>query len=217
MTLTTVLDTVFLAVGLAIALPVHEYSHAWMSMRLGDMTPSNEGRLTLAPGPHADPLGSFILPGIILLPILFGRVLWPPFAYAKPQGQNPWTLRRRTRDAVTIALAGPAANLLLTFLFGLAIRASGRSGRLGQFLFDCLLVNVTFVVLNLVPLPPFDGARVLAQFLAPRPREVFTGWEPLAPLFIIVIFFIFGGPIFDFVNVVGRGICGLATGLSCGA
>jgi Zn-dependent protease len=213
--LTTILHTIFFAIGLAIALPVHEYAHAWMSVRLGDLTPRNEGRLTLNPRAHVDPLGSFILPGIILLPILFGRSLWPPFAYGKPQGQNPWTLRRRTRDAVLIALAGPAANLLLAFAFGLAIRALGTGGRIGEFLVACLIVNVTFVVLNLVPLPPLDGARVLAQFLSPRPREVFMSWEPLGPLFIIVIFFFLGGTIFDFVSAVGRGVCQLAAGLDC--
>ncbi len=211
MSVETVLFVLYLAVALLIALVVHEFAHAFVAVRLGDHSPRQAGRLTLNPRPHIDPFGSLLLPGILLLPRLFGAALFPVFAYAKPQPLNPWNLRKPDTHPVVIALAGLVANLLLAFVFGglLRVAASAAMGELVRFFYAGLLVNVTFAVLHLIPFPPLDGSRVLARFLSGRARELYLSWDPYGALFILVIFFIFPGPIFAFVRVIGGGICGI--------
>jgi Zn-dependent protease len=205
---------VYLAAGLLVGLVVHEYAHAFVALRLGDHTPKQAGRLTLDPRPHLDPFGSLLLPGILLLPVIFGNQLFPVFAYAKPQPLNPWALRRQDNDSTWIALAGPAANVALAFLVGLALRGV-TTGDLALFLAAVLQVNVTLAVLNLVPVPGLDGSRILVRFLPARAREVYTNLDQYLALFILVIFFILPGPIFAFVRVIGNGICGAVAGIDC--
>ena len=209
MSVETVLFVVYLAIALLIALSVHEFAHAFVAARLGDHTPRQAGRLTLNPRAHVDPFGSLLLPAILLLPRLFGAALFPVFAYGKPQPLNPWNLRKPDTHPVVIAVAGLAANLLLAFVFGGLLRLASLSGigEIGRFLYAGLLVNVTFAVLHIIPFPPLDGSRVLARFLSGRAREVYLSWDPYGALFILVIFFIFPGPIFAFVRVIGGGIC----------
>jgi Zn-dependent protease len=210
----TILDVIYLAAGLLVGLVGHEYAHALVALRLGDHTPRQAGRLTLDPRPHVDPFGTLLLPAILLLPVLFGRAVFLIFAYAKPQPLNPWNLRKPENNAVAIALAGPAANVILAFGLGGLLRA-GVSGELGRFLADALIVNVTLAAMNLVPLPPLDGARVVARFLSGRAREVYTNLDQYGALFILVIFFIFNGPIFAFVKAIGNGICQITAGGQC--
>lgn len=204
----------YLAVGLLVGLVLHEYAHAFVALRLGDHTPRQSGRLTLDPRPHLDPFGSLLLPGILLLPVIFGNQLFPVFAYAKPQPLNPWALRRQDNDGTWIALAGPAANVVLAFVVGLALRAVTGS-ETALFLSAVLQVNVTLAVLNLVPVPGLDGSKILVRFLPPRAREVYTNLDQYLALFILIIFFIFPGPVFAFVRVIGNGICQAAAGGSC--
>lgn len=216
MSLGSVLYAVYLALWLAVGLGVHEYAHAWTALRLGDLTPKQQGRLTLNPRAHVDPFGTLILPGILLLPILFGRLLFPVFAYARPQPLDPWALRGRDRNAILVALAGPAANVVLALVVGALFRAAGRlGGHVALLLAAGLQVNVSLTLLNLVPVPGLDGSRVLGRFLPPRAREVYTGLEQYLALFILLIFFILPGPIFAFVEIVGNGICGVLAGAPC--
>jgi Zn-dependent protease len=211
-----VLNVVYLAVGLLIALVVHEYARAWVAVRLGDQTPRNTGRLTLNPRPHVDPLGTLILPGLLLLPVLFGSSLgFLPFAYAKPLPVNPWALRKPDRDVILIALAGPAANIMLALVFGVLVRAVDVTSQVGRLLHSCLIVTIVIGVLNLVPLPPLDGSRVIARFLPPRAREFWTNADQFGGVIILVIFFVIPGPINAFVNAVGGGICRLVAGSNC--
>ncbi len=218
MSVDSVLATIYLAAGLLVALVVHEYAHAWTALRLGDVTSKLAGRLTLDPRPHSDPFGTLILPGILLLVVLLGGSGFGAsplvFAYAKPQTLNPWSLRRPDRDPVLIALAGPAANLLLALAFGLLLRL-GLHGELGRLVVASLLVNVILAAMNLMPIPPLDGSRVIARFLPPRARDVFVGLEQYGALFMLLIFFILPGPIFAFVRAIGNGICQGAAGGSC--
>jgi Zn-dependent protease len=214
--LDSVMYAAYLALWLAVGLGVHEYAHAWTALRLGDPTPRQHGRLTLNPRAHVDPFGSLILPGILLLPVLFGRLLFPVFAYAKPQPLNPWSFRRQDHHTTLVALAGPAASVLLAFVFGALFRATrGAGGQLALLLAAGLQVNVTLAVLNLVPVPGLDGSRVLARFLPPRAREVYAGLEQYLALFVLLIFFVLPGPIFAFLGIIGNGICELVAGARC--
>jgi Zn-dependent protease len=210
-------NVLFLALGLLIGLVVHEYAHAFVALRLGDMSPKLAGRLTLKPRPHVEPFGTLVLPAILLLVVLFGGSPFV-FAYAKPQPLNQWGFRRQDRQVVLISLAGPAANVALSLVFGLAFRVAlhgTSSATLVRLLGDLVVANVIMAVMNIMPIPPLDGSRVAATLLPPRPREVMTNLEPYGALFMLVIFFIIAGPIFGFVRVIGNGICRLVAGVDC--
>ncbi|HXY73268.1 MAG TPA: site-2 protease family protein [Actinomycetota bacterium] len=210
-----VLNTVYFAIGLLIALDLHEYAHAFVAVRLGDQTPRTMGRLTLNPRPLVDPFGTLVLPGILLLPVLLANTVYAPiFAYAKPMPLNPWNLRRKGADAVWVALAGIGANVALAFAFGALLRVS-HTGELTRFLVACLQVNVVMAAIQIVPIPGLDGGRFVARFLSPRPQEVFVGLEQYLSLFLLAAFFLLRGPLLSFVGVVGNGICRLAAGGPC--
>jgi len=214
-----IINTVYYAVALLVALDLHEYAHAFVAVRLGDQTPRAMGRLTLNPRPLVDPFGTLVLPGILLLPVLLagrfaGSLLFPIFAYAKPMPLNPWNLRRKGADAIWVALAGILANVALAFVFGALLRVS-HSLELARFLIACLQVNVLMAAIQIVPIPGLDGGRFVARFLPPRPQEVFVGLEQYLPLFILAAFFLLGGPILSFVSAIGNGICQVAAGGSC--
>jgi Zn-dependent protease len=222
MSVTSVEFTIYLALTLAIGLVAHEYARAFAATRLGDLTPKLSGRLSWNFRRHIDPFGSLLLPAILLLPVLFGRsAVFPVFAYAKPLPMNPWTLRRRDRDVVLISLAGPAANLVLAFAFGAAFRVATAGqlltgaehpSQLALFLGAGVVTNVVMTVMNLVPVPGLDGSRIVARFLPDRAREIYTSLDPYCALFILVVVFIFQGPVVAFVRLIGNGICSLAAG-----
>jgi Zn-dependent protease len=210
----TILYAVYLAVGLLLALDAREYARAAVAVRLGDPTPRNAGRVTLDPRPHVDRFGTLVLPGILLLPVLFGNLLFPVFAYAKPLPLNPWNLRNRSRDSVWIALAGPLTNVGMAFVYGALLRV-GTGGEVGQFLGACLIATVIMAVMQLVPLPGLDGSKIVGRFLPPRAQEVYASLDAYLALFILLVFFILPGPIFAFIRVIGNGICSLVAGGSC--
>jgi len=200
-----------------VGLIAHEYAHAFVALRLGDLTPKLAGRLTLDPRRHVEVFGTLILPGILLLVVLFGGKPFV-FAYAKPQPLNQYGFRKQDRQVVLTSLAGPAANLVLAILFGGLFRVAANAtsgGTLRLLLSDLVLVNVILAVMNLMPTPPLDASRVVATLLPPRPREVMTNLEPYGALFMLLIFFITSGPIFSFVRIIGNGVCRLVSGQSC--
>lgn len=205
----------YLLVSLVIGMDAREYARALTASRLHDPTPRLWGRLTLNPRAWFDPFGSGLLPGLIL-------VLWatsaaflpPPVAYAKPAPVEPSYLRRGSRDIVTTALAGPAANLVLATVAGLMIRA-GAGGELGFALDAFLLTNLSLVVFHLVPIPGLDGARLLALALPPRAAQVFRNADQYLPLIVLVVLFLFAGPLIAIVRSLTDSLCSLVAGISC--
>lgn len=169
------------------------------------------------PKRHVEPFGTLILPGILLLYVLFGGHPFV-FAYAKPQPLNQYGFKKQDRQVIITSLAGPAANLVLAVVFGALYRVAASAGAVGTlrtFFSDLVLVNVILAVMNLMPIPPLDASRVVATLLPPRPREVMTNLEPYGALFMLLIFFIISGPIFSFVKIIGNGVCQLVSGQSC--
>ncbi|MDQ3991226.1 MAG: site-2 protease family protein [Actinomycetota bacterium] len=196
-----------IVVALLPAIVLHEVMHGVVADRLGDTTPRLMGRLTLNPVRHIDPFGTVILPGLLLLPALFGRGGGLVFGYAKPMPVNPANLRDPDRHMMWIAVAGPATNLALAVAGGLAARAVGLGqGIVSQFLQLFVLVNVILAVFNVIPIPPLDGSKVLARFLPERARQVYRSWEPYGALFILAIFFLFPAPLFRIVDPVVSGL-----------
>ena len=209
----SILAVAYAIVGLGIALVLHEYARALAATRLGDLSPKQAGRLTLSPRPLVDPFGTLLLPGILLLPILFGHP-FPVFAYAKPMPLNTWTLRRRDRDATLIALAGPAANVALAFVFGALLRVAGSTGQAAVFLTDCLAVTLFLGIFNLVPIPGLDGSKIVARFLSGRAQEVYSNLDQYLPLFVLLVFFLLPTPILSLVSAIAGGVCRLAAGIA---
>jgi Zn-dependent protease len=222
----------FFAITLVTALVLHELAHGLVADRMGDPTPRSMGRLTLNPIKHADPFGSAILPGLLLLPYLFGRGGNVVFGYAKPMPVNTQYLRNPDRQMTLIALAGPLTNLALAVVGALGLRAvspeaaravaevgpvypglvSDTFGLLAGFLWTFTLLNVTLAVFNLMPIPPLDGSKVLSMFLPPRAREVYRSWDAYGALFMLAIFFLFPGAIFAIVGPVTEGLLSLLVG-----
>ncbi|MDR0535229.1 MAG: site-2 protease family protein [Puniceicoccales bacterium] len=166
-----------LFIVLLCSISLHEFGHAWMADKRGDPLPREQGRVTLDPFKHLDPIGSFAIPGLmIFLPVLLGGGL--PFAligWGRPVQISLPNPKTRRRDDILITLAGPAVNLLLALAaaisFGLALRLgpAGASfvpprllgNAIEMFLIPSLMLNLVLLVFNLLPLPPLDGSSIL--------------------------------------------------------
>lgn len=207
------LTVLYFVLALVPGIVLHELSHGLLADRMGDPTPRTAGRLTLDPRKHIDPFGTVILPGLLLLPWLFGQGRIPVFGYAKPMPLNPQNLRDPDRQTMWIALVGPLTNLGLAVIGALLLRAVGSGGgELARLLFIFVFVNVLLAVFNIIPLPPLDGSKVLARFLPPRAQEVYRSWEAYGALFLLVIFFLLPGPIFAFIDPIVGGLLDLLVG-----
>lgn len=151
---TNPLAFLFFAVGLVLAISIHEYAHAVAADRLGDPTPRSMGRLTLDPRAHLDPLGTLAL-------------LFLGFGWGKPVSFDPYNLRSPRRDSAMIALAGPVSNLLFATILAILTRLIPSSSFLTSFFAPLILMNITLAVFNLVPIFPLDGEKILGGLLSP--------------------------------------------------
>lgn len=145
-------------VAVLVTLTFHEFFHALVAYGLGDQTPKAEGRVTLFPFPHIDPLGLFLI-------LLFG------VGWAKPVKFDPASLRFPNFGSTIVALAGPLANvalLIITVLVAkiiISLTGSPLSLNIGLLLQSFIVINSLFFVINLIPLPPFDGSKLLLDLL----------------------------------------------------
>ncbi|MGD9152877.1 MAG: site-2 protease family protein [Gammaproteobacteria bacterium] len=175
------------------AITVHEVAHGWMALKLGDKTALMLGRLTLNPLKHIDMIGTVIIPLILLLfsPIIFG--------WAKPVPVNPNNLKKPRRDMAFVAIAGPISNIIMALIwaaimkigsilmghglqFALPIVLMGRAG---------ILINLVLMILNLIPIPPLDGSRVVAAILPPKLAYQYDRIAPYG-FFILLLLLITG-------------------------
>ena len=174
------------------AITVHEVAHGWVARMLGDPTAMMLGRLTLNPVRHVDPLGTILVPGVMLL--FSGFV----FGWAKPVPVTWENLHKPKRDMALVALAGPAANLVMAVLWAIVARLgivlSGASPVLDWFakpLFEMgkagIIINVLLMILNLLPLPPLDGGRILTGVLPGPMAAKVARVEPFGLIILLTL------------------------------
>lgn len=169
-----VIQAIFALVALLFCVIPHEVAHGLVAFLLGDPTAKREGRLSLNPLRHLDPIGSVALPLALLLLRRFTGVPLVVFGWAKPVPINPYFFRDPWRGMVLVGLAGPAANFLiagLTTTLGRLLLLFGlRQRYLFMFLAILVLISLVIALFNLLPVPPLDGSRVLGYFLPVRWR-----------------------------------------------
>lgn len=180
---------------LLVAMTVHEASHALMSYVLGDHTAKHEGRLTLNPLAHIDPIFTVLIPAAM---IAFGM---PPILAAKPVPFDPHRVKYGEYGAALVALAGPLSNLLLAIVSGVFLHFIS-----GGFTYDIieffLRLNVSLAVFNLVPWPPLDGSRVLYAFAPEGMRRVMNQIEGFGIAGLFIFIFIAWGVVSPLVSAV---------------
>jgi Zn-dependent protease len=182
---------VLIIIGLIIS--VHEASHAFMANRLGDPTARLMGRMTLNPSAHIDPIGTILVP--ILLVIFAGFF----FGWAKPTPINPLNFANPRRDSAVTAFAGPASNFAMAIAASVLYRVFPN-----ELFFLFIVINLILGIFNLLPIPPLDGFKVLVGIL---PKEaalrlaVLENYGPIVLILFLLIFFqIFSGIISAILN-----------------
>lgn len=173
---------------------IHEVSHGYAALMLGDHTAEYEGRLTLNPMKHIDPFGSLLLP---VISYLFGGFI---FGWAKPVPYNPYNLRNKKWGPAIVGAAGPAANISLAIVFGLIVRvaphiANGFAApmvmRFITIASTIALLNLVLAIFNLVPIPPLDGSKVLFALLPYEWRGVQFFLEQYGFMLLLAFIFFF--------------------------
>lgn len=189
--LSLVQDIAVWALPLIFAITLHEAGHAWMAYRLGDNTAKMMGRLSLNPIKHIDLVGTIIVPLILLLLTNFNFI----FGWAKPVPIELSNLKNPQRDSALVALAGPGMNLIMALGWALLMKFSyqldPKDNLFALFLVLTsnagIIANVILFVLNILPLPPLDGSKVVAAFLPTRYALLMYQYEIYGLLVIVLL------------------------------
>ncbi len=188
--LTLVQKIAIWALPVLLAITVHEASHGYAARALGDNTAEQQGRLSLNPLKHIDPLGTVLLPVVLML---LGGFL---FGWAKPVPVNFRNLRHPKRDMAWVAAAGPASNAAMALGWGVLLKLSMLSGQnegvwlgLRMMAMAGVSINIVLLVLNLLPLPPLDGGRVMTGLLPMRLAVPYSRIEPYGLMIIVALMF----------------------------
>jgi Zn-dependent protease len=194
------------------AISVHEASHGWAALKMGDPTAYQLGRVTLNPIRHIDPIGTILLP---LMLIIMGA---PPFGWAKPVPVNPLNLKDPRKDNLIISIAGPASNMLVAVIAFTVLKillnlnpslfyqgGGGISNLLSPIItivYYTIVINVILAIFNLIPIPPLDGSGVVMGLIS---EEAAQKYEQIRPYgFFILIILIMTGFIGRILGVVLR-------------
>lgn len=176
------LEQIILAVpAILLAISFHELGHGYVAYKLGDPTPKYQGRLTLNPFAHLDPLGTIML-------VLF-RMGW-----ARPVMINTQYFKNKRQGVLLVSLAGPMANILLSWVFYNCLQLANRYLPASPFSFTLVLfllinvrVNLGLATFNLIPIPPLDGSNILASLLPPKAAYNFAKLAPYGPFVLILL------------------------------
>ncbi|KTD07171.1 site-2 protease family protein [Legionella jamestowniensis] len=175
------------------AITFHEAAHAWVAYRLGDTTAKMLGRLSFNPIKHIDLIGTIIVPIAILILSQFNFV----FGWAKPVPINDSQFRNPRRDVALTTAAGPLSNLLMAVIWAgllkLATNLDPQSSNFALFLLLTaragIIINLLLAYLNLIPIPPLDGSRIVASLMPPRSASIYLRLEPWGFFILIILMF----------------------------
>jgi Zn-dependent protease len=176
------------AIPVLLAITLHEAAHGYVARAFGDHTAHFAGRITLNPLKHIDPIGTIAVPLAILFVSSFGGSGFL-FGWAKPVPVNAGNLRRPKQDMVWVAGAGPGANLLMAIMWALVLKFQVSVGVDERFFMEMaragVFVNIGLMALNLLPVPPLDGGRILAGVLPNRLSWQYSRIEPYGLLIVL--------------------------------
>lgn len=175
------------AIPVLFAITVHEAAHGYVARMFGDNTAYVLGRVTLNPVKHIDPLGTIVIPlGMVLLTGFM-------FGWAKPVPVDWGSLRRPKRDMIWVAAAGPGVNLVMAVIWALLYRALAAAGVEEPYFYLVaqagISVNLIFMALNLLPIPPLDGGRIVSGLLPTRLSIPYSRIEPYGLIILLVLLF----------------------------
>jgi Zn-dependent protease len=211
------LTFIFTLIVLIFSIVIHEVAHGYAANALGDPTARLQGRLTLNPISHVDPLGSILIPGLLILSnasIMFG--------WAKPVPYNPYNLRNQRWGEAMVAAAGPAVNLLIAISFGLLLRFGEglpfMSPNFQELAGYVVYMNILLALFNLIPLPPLDGSKILKSLLPAylafsfeRFEAALMRWGLVTVFVFLFIFMHFASPVFsEVLSTVFTAITGMS-------
>ncbi len=199
------METVFIIALLILSVVIHEVSHGYAALWLGDRTALYAGRLTLNPFKHLDFVGSLVVP--VITSILPGNFF---FGWTKPVPFNPYNLRNQRWGEAIVAAAGPISNIILALIFGTIIRFAQELGLSRGFIeisAYIMLINLGLAVFNLIPIPPLDGSKILFSIFPRGLLQYRRALEQYSLLFVVIFIFFFSswlGPvvmwIFSFIT-----------------
>lgn len=174
------------------AVTLHEVAHGWVANQRGDSTAAQQGRLTLNPIKHVDPVGTVLMPLLLLIagsPFLFG--------WAKPVPVVPSRMKNPRQDMIWVAIAGPAANILMAIFWVIVMKAAmpsfGEPTATQSLMMNMgqagLIINVVLAVFNMLPIPPLDGSRVVMSMLPANIAVHYARLERFGLLIVVVLLF----------------------------
>jgi Zn-dependent protease len=173
-----------MAVVLLFSVIVHEVAHGYVALRNGDPTAKMLGRLTLNPVPHIDPVGTILLPALLLMSgagIIFG--------WAKPVPVNPLNFRNYRWGEISVSAAGPLSNLALAVLFSYLLQLAPMNLGLTQMALWGVKINIFLALFNLIPIPPLDGSHIVSTLLPRDLARMYAYLEPVGFILILVLFY----------------------------
>jgi Zn-dependent protease len=201
------MDLAFQLIILIMSVVVHEVSHGYAAMLQGDHTAEYQGRLTLNPLKHLDPVGSFLVP---LMSYFLGGFI---IGWAKPVPFNPYNLRNRRWGEALVAVAGPLSNICIAGMFSLIIRFGSVTlpGSFIQVSALIVFINILLAVFNLVPIPPLDGSRILFSLF---PTNSFAGVRAFLERYSLILALIFIFFLWQYIAPIAYYLFHIFTGLS---
>ena len=187
--ISTIVMYALFAIPILYAITLHEVAHGWVAKLNGDDTAASLGRLSINPIKHIDPIGTIAVP--IVLMYFFGA----PFGWAKPVPVNWNNLKKPKRDMAFVAIAGPLSNLFMLLLWAVIFKIADSLGpdwwNVSQVIIQIakigILINTVIMILNMIPIPPLDGSRIVSSLIPDRWAVAYARIEPYGIALVIVL------------------------------
>jgi Zn-dependent protease len=178
------LQAALMVVVLLFSIIIHEIAHGYVALLNGDPTARMLGRLTLNPIPHIDPVGSILLPLLLLISQSSFLIGW-----AKPVPVNPLNFRNFRWGEFAVSAAGPVSNLALAAIFSVLLRLGLENPGLTQLAYYGVSINIILALFNLIPIPPLDGSHILALVLPRELARLYSHLQPVGFFLILILFY----------------------------